>query len=626
MTVASNEGDVRPPRRPSVGRSFYLRLEPDPVFATLHLPADAGREIGVLICPPFGWDELCCHRSLRYLADICADAGHPALRLDLPGAGDSGGSPRDAARVEGWIAALDAGARLLRVRERCERVVAFGIGLGGVLAYEAIVAGAPIDDLVLWAVKARGRALLRELRAFAELVGKPISAAPPDEPPPDLDNGDGSLEIAGFVVSAQTRAAIEGLDLTAHPLAQGTGRRALMLARDGAPVDRRLHEHLGGCGVEVTASQDSGLGAMMVDPQLSEIPYSTLERIVTWIGEAPRAAPAERAASLAAPPPTADAVEFSHAGATIRERPFEFEFRGARLCGVLTEPVSTPSVGLCAVLPNAGATRRTGPHRLFVDFARRWAALGVSTLRFDLRTIGDSDGAERVYRVSEFFADGFRDEVLAALDALEADGQSRFLLCGLCSGAYWNLHAALADERVRTLFLLNLRAIFWSPGLVVVRDMRRGRTLLRERSYRRLIALLIAERWRIARIARIRLHNILHAGRGGGTALRVDAEIEQTLDRLRERDVESRFVFGGGEPLYDELVDGRFLERIERWPNVRVDRLDTDDHVFRTLPEQREVGELLASAIVQLGVRGAPHSADGEASPQTTGQRTGHVR
>jgi hypothetical protein len=366
---------------------------------------------------------------------------------------------------------------------------------------------------------------------------------------------------------------------------------------------------------------------MMVDPQISEIPYSTLERIVTWIGQAPRREHAEQAAAPPSPPLAAEVVEFSHAGGTIRERPFEFEFRGTRLCGVLTEPVSTPSAGLCALLPNAGATRRTGPHRLFVDFARRWALLGVSSLRFDLRTIGDSDGEERVYRVSEFFNDGFREEVLAALDALDALGGSRFLLCGLCSGAYWNLHAALADDRVRTLFLLNLRAIFWSPGLVVKRDMRRGRTLLRERSYRRLISLLIAERWRIARIARIRLRNLLHIGRAGGTALRVDAEIEQTLDRLRERDVEARLVFGGGEPLYDELADGGFLDGVERWPNLRVDRIPTDDHTFRSLSEQREVGELLASAMARQVTRGALRATDGGAPGGATVEPTGgHVR
>ena len=62
--------------------------------------------------------------------------------------------------------------------------------------------------------------------------------------------------------------------------------------------------------------------------------------------------------------------------------------------GILTEPVG-PAVDLCAVWLNAGPQRRIGPNRMWVETARRWAALGVPSVRVDLAAIGDADGDSR---------------------------------------------------------------------------------------------------------------------------------------------------------------------------------------------------------------------------------------
>ena len=46
----------------------------------------------------------------------------------------------------------------------------------------------------------------------------------------------------------------------------------------------------------------------------------------------------------------------------------------------------------------------------------------------------------------------------------------RFVLGGLCSGAYWSLRRALVDERVRGLLLLNLYAFEYSRERVASED------------------------------------------------------------------------------------------------------------------------------------------------------------
>jgi dienelactone hydrolase len=153
-----------------------------------------------------------------------------------------------------------------------------------------------------------------------------------------------------------------------------------------------------------------------------------------------------------------DAIELAAGDSTVRESPFEFEHAGHRLSGVLSEPIGPPSAPICAVLLNTGADRRVGVGRISVEAARRWAAHGIPTLRFDVAGVGDSDGGEGLYAHS---ADAMQlvelaDQVISALDAAEARGlPARFVVGGMCAGAFWGLHAALKDERVRGLMLVN---------------------------------------------------------------------------------------------------------------------------------------------------------------------------
>src|SRR5271156_3327748 len=103
----------------------------DPVFGVFHAPLGSSpAETAVLICPPFGWDDICSYRSRWAWARHLAGCGRPALRIDLPGTGDSGGSPLDPARLPAWCGAVASAADWLRQESNCERVAAIGIGLG----------------------------------------------------------------------------------------------------------------------------------------------------------------------------------------------------------------------------------------------------------------------------------------------------------------------------------------------------------------------------------------------------------------------------------------------------------------------------------------------------------------
>ncbi len=152
------------------GQPVWLALERDPVLAFLYSPEGAGARTAVLFCPSFGWEEMCSYRGRRVWAQALARAGHPTATFNLPGAEDSGGSPRDPGQLEAWTTAVRDTAAWLADATGAERICAIGLGLGGLLACRAVARGAPIDDLVLWSVPARGRMWLREMRTYAQMV------------------------------------------------------------------------------------------------------------------------------------------------------------------------------------------------------------------------------------------------------------------------------------------------------------------------------------------------------------------------------------------------------------------------------------------------------------------------
>lgn len=135
------------------------------------------------------------------------------------------------------------------------------------------------------------------------------------------------------------------------------------------------------------------------------------------------------------------------------ERACEFGVN-LNLVGILTEPtgMNADPVLPVVVMLNAGLLHRVGPHRMSVTLARKLAAQGVSSLRFDIGGRGDSESAHQM--------DSDEHQVLAdvveAMNFLERQrGATKFVLYGLCAGAD-NAHAvALRDPRVAGAVLLD---------------------------------------------------------------------------------------------------------------------------------------------------------------------------
>jgi pimeloyl-ACP methyl ester carboxylesterase len=581
-------------------RPIWLVSGGEPVFGFVHAPDPARRRpTAVVLCPPFGWEEMCSHRARRTWAQELAAAGFATLRLDLPGAGESGGGPQDPDRLAAWMDAIGGGAAWLRRTFDAHRIAAIGIGLGGMAAVAAASAGAAVDDLILWGVPARGRTLLRELRAYAGIV----AARYPDEGPSPLPEG--AVEVTGFLLSAQTAAEVEQLDLTKLTLADPDQRRALLIERDALGVDRRLREHLEQSGLHVSVLEASDYSLLMAHPQEGRAPRATIRATVEWLEQdAPKAARAAPAAEVTA----ADTATLAHGGHEVIERPLELPTPAGRRYGMLSMPSSGTTEPVCAVLLNAGALRRIGPNRTWVEVSRHWAARGVPTVRIDFEGIGDADGDElQVVSNKDLYSQRMTDQTLSLLDDLQAQGlPGRFVLVGLCSGAYWALHAALADPRVAGAFMINLYSFHWSEALVAERDRRETVAALRGGVVRRLA------RGGISGYQVRRVLNGIRAGmRGGAGSVEAgqSTEVGLALDKLRDRRTEVLLALSHGEPLYDQFEREGRIARMDRWPNVTLERLPSSDHMVRALWVQAVVedrlGEALERLLAQLHADGA---------------------
>ena len=130
------------------------------------------------------------------------------------------------------------------------------------------------------------------------------------------------------------------------------------------------------------------------------------------------------------------------------ESPLLFDCAGVQLLGILHHGAADARRAVLVVV--GGPQYRVGSHRQFVLLARRLAAVGIPTLRFDTRGMGDSDGDARTFET-------IQDDIAAAVERLfgEIPGLQQVVLWGLCDAATAVSFYAPHDPLVAGLVLLN---------------------------------------------------------------------------------------------------------------------------------------------------------------------------
>lgn len=238
---------------------------------------------------------------------------------------------------------------------------------------------------------------------------------------------------------------------------------------------------------------------------------------------------------------------------------------------------------IVALLTNSGVIPRSGPHRMNVHLARRLAAQGIPSVRFDMSGLGDSRRTASTLPVVEQWVADTR----SVMDAAQARfGCARFMMVGFCSGAEVAHLVALEDPRLRAILLWDLYAYPTAAS--------RARTFFYKLRRAGLLGTL--------RKASEKLFGALRSksgdGSGGNNESGRAVEVSlvpprelfgQRIQTLSDGGVELLFVYCGGEPEWFNHA-AQFKGMFGQFPfhdKVGFNYLEVSDHLITTRTAQQ---------------------------------------
>ncbi len=548
-------------------------------FGWLHAPAHNAHS-GIVLCAALGQEARHVHRQWRILADRLAGEGHAVLRFDYPDTGDSWSEP-GADTLDSWVESVGRAVAFLRDSGACD-ITLLGLRLGATLAAlatarfggghksnEQVGQRARVDRLIMLAPVVAGRLYIREMRVLSRLAGRPGA----DAPASDTDG----IEASGLRFDAATMRAISQIDLR-RDLCPCPAPIMLLDPGDVNDCSSLVGElRQGSDDVSVAAFDD--FAALISNAHTNVFPERSFAQIAAWLRETASLPTLRDLTSMGVVAGESAASELVLHPPGVRERPCFF---GAeqRLFGVLCEPMGAPLRGhdLAVVHCNNGSNPHHGHGRFAVTSGRAMAEAGIATFRMDFAGLGDSAGGPNEERPHLF--DAPRDaEISQALDLLEQHGYRRFVLTGICAGAYHAFHGALADPRVVGIYAVNLPKFRWpagdDPDQVIAQSMHATSYYLggmcRLETWRRLLCNDI----NVSRVASMLMQRMLRRIAAGvmiPIALRLGSPSGTGFPRwamaaLSRRGVRVHLLFGHDDPGVEDLVrcfgtKGRKLSRL----------------------------------------------------------------
>jgi uncharacterized protein len=120
------------------------------LFGVYHEASGSAPGLPFVFCHPFGEEKLWTHRVFVTFARALAGRGHPVLRFDYRGNGDSSGAFADSS-IATALDDLDVAIETIKARTGATGVGLVGLRLGATLAATAAHRRTDVSRLVLWA-------------------------------------------------------------------------------------------------------------------------------------------------------------------------------------------------------------------------------------------------------------------------------------------------------------------------------------------------------------------------------------------------------------------------------------------------------------------------------------------
>lgn len=537
----------------------------------------AGGTIGVVLCSPWGFEDLAMRKSWRLLAESIAKAGFPCIRFDYPGTGDSLGDAGADVALADWVGAVNDAAEMLRKHSGVRRFVFLGQSLGATIAATAARARTDVVGLQLITPVVKGRAYVRELTATATMVAERIGIKP-DRTPEE------GLSVIGFSLSRRLVEEIVALDLTR--ITDMPVQAAVVYDQSDRKAAADLVGHLGRLGAKVSLETVAPYHLMVSDATMIQPLPASPEAVTASL----RTLHPTVVSALVPPPP---AFPTALVGPCYREEPVRFGPNNS-LFGILCRPTHPRPGAAACILLNRGLNAHIGWRRVSVEQARGLAEAGLTSLRFDVAGLGESrDEAERP--VDLIYSDLLLPDISAAVDLMASRGHARIALAGVCSGAFMGLAAAEVDKRVTDVIAVNAQRIVWNPresvedviryGLRSMNDYVgdiRSRGALRKlvRSRRRIVPAL---RFLAKRAARNALAKVPIAVRKRLAAGSMAARVATRFDTFAANGTRVALLFSSSDPGLAELAHYYGpAARDLTYPNVSVEIVPDSDHNLTT--------------------------------------------
>ena len=484
------------------------------LHATLTLPPRPQARAAVLICPPLVEERKASQRAMvdgaRHLA---AQVPCAVLRIDYRGSGDSSGAFADYT-VGDWLEDIETAAAWLDRRFPNVPQARLGVRVGALLALQPPAAA---TAFLLWEPIA-GTEFIRQLlqrRMVNDMVAYGRAQVSRREIEAALHGG-GSVDLDGYTFTGSQCAQLGAcvFPCVTQPLlalATGTDARAVDALR--------------------TQNPDLEVRTIRLAPFWNSVGHvetaALAEASAAWLQEC-----FPGAKTLDAPPPPDALVDPA-------EAPVSLPVGAATLRAVLHRPAAEPPAGAFLFLGGWSGDRQ-GPHRLFLDLARRLTSQGNLCLRLDYRGRGESDGEVGAAGIATMIDDA--DAAVAWLKGQLPPG-TPLTLIAICSGCKVAIGTATRHPDIG-------RLVLWSAE--VMGSLRASSTNLRKtlgalRAYAK--KLWRRETWKKLLAGRVQTGMVgkalvRHETRSADEALAEDRLLE-AFGRYRGR---IRFIYGGSDP------------------------------------------------------------------------------